>query len=67
MYVYKSVSLEVLTAETVTRNGNSLFRWFHPFIVLEIIQNNVWLHVNKREVYKIFFEKMDCMSLMSKK
>jgi hypothetical protein len=32
---------------------------FHPFVVFDIFQNNVWLHINTREDYKIYVGKLE--------
>jgi hypothetical protein len=47
--MYKGRPIGKLSVETVLRDGNCLFRRFWPFVALETIQNNVWLHTNSRE------------------
>jgi hypothetical protein len=39
--------------ETVARDRNCLFQRFHPFIVFEIIHNNVRLLSNVKEESKL--------------
>jgi hypothetical protein len=44
--------------ENVARGGNCLFRMFRPFVTYEIIQNNMRLRTNTREVYKMHMGKL---------
>jgi hypothetical protein len=43
--------------ETVARDGNCLFQRFRPFILFEIIHNNVRLHTNAKEDGEISTER----------
>jgi hypothetical protein len=53
--------------ETVDRDGYCFFQRFRPFVALEIIQNNVRLHINTtRGDYKMCMGEMECMVVMSK-
>jgi hypothetical protein len=49
-----SGSVDRLSVKTVAGDINFLFRSCHPFVVFEIIQNNVWLIINTREEYIMY-------------
>jgi hypothetical protein len=38
--------MEAVSIETVTMDGNWLFRRFRPCFTFQIIQNYVWLHIS---------------------
>jgi spore coat polysaccharide biosynthesis protein SpsF (cytidylyltransferase family) len=43
--------------ETVARDQKSLVQSFCPFVTFDLIQNNVQLHINTREDYKMYMGK----------
>jgi hypothetical protein len=55
-----------LSVKTVARDINFLFQSCHPFVVFEIIQNNVWLSINTRDEYILYMGKMNYVVVISK-
>jgi hypothetical protein len=45
-----------LSVGTIAGDGNCLFGRFSSFVVFQIIQNNVGLHINRGE-YKMYMKK----------
>jgi hypothetical protein len=56
--MYKSVSVKGLSVETVVRQSNCVFQRFCPFVAIENIHDNVQVHINIREDYKMYMGKM---------
>jgi hypothetical protein len=56
--------VEGLLLETVTRDGNCLFRKFRPYVVFEIVQNDVGCVLIQGKTTKFAWVSMEYMVLM---
>jgi hypothetical protein len=53
----KRRSVEKSSVENIAREGYSIFRSFHPFVIFKIIPNNLRLVINTKKSFNICIEK----------